>query len=140
MEQNHERECANPNFKQRSIRELTGIICNLSKEICNRGFKAVLAKRHIISHVNQFKVLHILSSTVPDISLSSWSAWNQSVQQHVDCFLTSCIGFELQCTSNKEIRSFHLWNRLHLKPLVQVTAKHLVSEIGQKSNEDAHSH
>lgn len=80
-----------------------------------------------------------MSSTVPDGLCLSKLHTNQSGQQHVDCFLTSRIGFELQCISNEEIRSFHLWNRLHLKPLLQVTAKHPVGNVGQSSNEDAHS-
>ena len=60
------------------------------------------------------------------------------LSQHVGGSLTSCVVFEHQRISNDGIRPFHLWDRLHLEPFVQVAAQQLVGDVGQSSNEDAH--
>lgn len=53
------------------------------------------------------------------------------------CFLTSCIGFELQSVSNEGVCGSQLRDRLHFKPFAQVIAQQLVGKVGQNSNEDA---
>lgn len=90
------------------------------KELCNKDLKEYEA---------------ITVSSIEPITPFS----NQTARQHVDGFLTSSIGFELKCISDQRIRPFHLWDRLHLKPFVQVAAEHLVGNVCQSGNEDAHS-
>lgn len=90
------------------------------KELCNKDLKEYEA---------------ITVSSIEPITPFS----NQSERQHADCFLTSTIVFELKCISDQRIRPFHLWNRLHLEPFVQVAAEHLVGNVCQSGDEDAHS-
>lgn len=79
-----------------------------------------------------FCFFFIFSSTASALPLHP--ARKKKSKHHGDHFLTSGIGFEHECVSNEGIRSFQLRNGLHLKPLLQVAAEHLVGEVGQSGD------
>lgn len=49
-----------------------------------------------------------------------------TLNEHVACFLTARIVFELQSIPNEGVSGSQLRDRLHLKPFVQVIAQQLV--------------